>query len=102
MGVGISRKSIKSFEGVYRPTIIYESDFLEISTPMGEYRCLLVRLDANNYLITKKVFFENILYVSEKWQVYESPIFTHTLCPISVSGLSTVRYKTILNTGSVG
>ena len=30
----------------------------------------------NNYLITKKVFFENILYVSEKWQVYESPIFT--------------------------
>ena len=25
-----------------------------------------------------------------------------TLCPISVSGLSTVRYKTTLNTGSVG
>ena len=37
-------------------------------------------------------------------QNFESflPTYIHTLCPISVSGLSTVRYKTILNAGSVG
>ena len=28
--------------------------------------------------------------------------FKNTLSPISLSGLSTVRYKTTLNTGSVG
>ena len=29
-------------------------------------------------------------------------MYIHTLSPISVSGLSTVRYKTTLNKGSVG
>ena len=29
-------------------------------------------------------------------------LMKYTLCPISVSGLSTVRYKTTQNTGSVG
>ena len=51
MGVGISRKSMVVFEGLWvhrlsKPTI----NFLEMPTPMGESLCDLVRLDVNSII----------------------------------------------------
>ena len=42
------------------------------------------------------------LITSLFWVLFWPHITLHTLSPINVSGLSTVRYKTTLNSGSVG
>ena len=49
-GVGISRKSMVSFEGLWthRPLKL-TINFLEMPTPMGESLCHLVRLDLENF-----------------------------------------------------
>ena len=48
MGVGMPRKSVVCFEGLWahrpsKPMI----DFLEIPSPMGDFLCLFLRIDVN-------------------------------------------------------
>ena len=86
------------FRDIYQKT-------LELSPGLYLEFCILGQDSIRNrtlFNFERKALKNSMYYFVRKINTFPCLLKVRTLSPISLSGLSTIRYKTTLNTGSVG